>query len=232
MIAVMVVPISLDPTNVDLSNPFYKTIASYVIQNFQERFLPQGITLIPVSFFAPLEVYFFISLIIGAAIGFPVISYEIYNFLQPALRKNEKRFALQFIASFVALFIFGLVLGYMYVVPLTFKTMVLFSQLQNLEPIYNFSEFFSLVGTILLICGLIFTFPTYIYLLVRANILKTEILTKNRKYMYGIILIGIAVLDPDPTMITELVTFIPIVILMELTILISKRIEKKRESTV
>jgi Sec-independent protein secretion pathway component TatC len=48
--------------------------------------------------------------------------------------------------------------------------------------------------------------------------------------MYGIILIGIAVLDPDPTMITEIVTFIPIVILMELTLLISKRIEKKRES--
>jgi sec-independent protein translocase protein TatC len=114
MIAVMVVPISLDPTNVDLSNPFYKTVASYVIQNFQERFLPEGITLIPVNFFAPLEVYFFISLIMGAAIGFPVISYEIYNFLQPALRKNEKRFALQFIAVFVALFIFGLTLGYMY----------------------------------------------------------------------------------------------------------------------
>jgi sec-independent protein translocase protein TatC len=86
------------------------------------------------------------------------------------------------------------------------------------------------VGTVLRICGLIFTFPTYIYLLVKANILKTEKLTKNRKYMYGLILIGIAVLDPDPTMITEIITFIPIVILMELTLLISKRIEKKRES--
>ena len=86
------------------------------------------------------------------------------------------------------------------------------------------------MGTILLICGLIFTFPTYIYILVKASILKTEQLTKNRKYLYGIILIGIAVLDPDPTMITEVVTFIPIVVLMEVTILISKRIEKKREA--
>jgi Sec-independent protein secretion pathway component TatC len=47
--------------------------------------------------------------------------------------------------------------------------------------------------------------------------------------LYGIILIGIAVIDPDPTLITEVVTFIPIIILMELTILISKRVEKKRE---
>ena len=229
-IAVMVVPISLDPANIDLSNPFYQTIASFVIQNFKERFLPQGITLIPINFFAPLEVYVYISLVMGAAIGLPVISYELYYFLQPALRRHEKRYALQFITSFVALFIFGLVLGYLYVVPLTLRTMIMFSQFQNLTPIYNFSEFFSLVGTILLICGFIFTFPTYIYLLVKASILKTEQLTKNRKYLYGFILIGIAVLDPDPTMITEVVTFIPIVILMELTILISKRIEKKRES--
>lgn len=229
-IAVMVVPISFDPSNIDLSNPFYQTIASFVIQNFQERFLPEGITLIPVNFFAPLEVYFFVSLILGSAIGLPVTSYQIYNFLQPALRKNEKRFALQFIASFVALFIFGLTLGYLYVVPLTFRTMIMFTESQNLAPIYNFSEFFSMVGTILLICGSIFTFPIFIYLLVKANILKTEQLTKNRKYLYGILLIGIAVLDPDPTMITEVVTFIPIVLLMELTILISKRVEKKREA--
>ena len=147
-------------------------------------------------------------------ISIPVMSYQIYNFLQPALRKNEKRFAFQFIASFVALLIFGLVLGYQYVVPLTFRTMLMFTEAQNLAPIYNFSEFFSMVGTILLICGLIFTFPIFIYLLVKANILKTEQLTKNRKYLYGIILIGIAVLDPDPTLITEVVTFIPIIILM------------------
>jgi sec-independent protein translocase protein TatC len=100
----------------------------------------------------------------GAVVGLSIAAYELNNFLQPALRKNEKRFALQFIASFVALFSFGLFLGYMYVVSLTFRTMTLFSQLQNLEPIYNFLEFFFMVGTIILGCGLIFTFPTFICL--------------------------------------------------------------------
>ena len=55
--------------------------------------------------------------------------------------------------------------GYQYVVPLTFRTMLMFTEAQNLAPIYNFSEFFSMVGTILLICGLIFTFPIFIYTL-------------------------------------------------------------------
>lgn len=49
-IAVMVVPINLDFTNLNLSNPFYQTITTYVIQHIQKRFLPPGITLIPLIF--------------------------------------------------------------------------------------------------------------------------------------------------------------------------------------
>ena len=225
--AVMIVPTSIEALNFDLSNPFYPTIATMVINNFQERFLPQGITLIPISFYASLEVYIYVSVVMGATIGLPVASYELYKFLRPALHEHEKRFALKFTAAFIALFIFGFVLGYLYIVPLTFRTMILFSSLQNLTPLYNFTEFLSMVGTILVICGLIFTFPIYIYLLVKANILKIEQLTRNRKYLYGALLILTAVIDPDPTLVTEVVTFIPMVILMELTIFLSKRIEKK-----
>lgn len=228
-IVVMVVPISIDLTNINLSNPFYQTIASMLINVFQERFLTEGIVLIPLSFYAPLEVYVFISIVIGATISLPVALYELYNFFSPALHKYEKRFALKFTASFIGLFIFGLVLGYLYIIPLTFRTMLIFSSLLNLSPTYDFAEFFSMVGMILLICGLIFTFPIYICLLVRAGILRTQHLTKNRKYLYGTILIIIAVLDPDPSLITESLTFIPIVILMEISILISKRIEKSKQ---
>ena len=228
-IVVMVVPISIDLTNINLSNPFYQTIASTVINDLQERFLTGGVDLVPLSFFAPLEVYIFISFVIGATISLPVASYELYKFFSPALYKPEKRFALKFTASFIGLFIFGLVLGYLYVVPLTFQMMLTFSSLLNLSPIYDFAEFFSMVGMMLLICGLLFTFPIYIYLLVRAGILKTQHLTKNRKYLYGALLIIIAVLDPDPSLITESLTFIPLVILMEISIFLSKRIEKSRQ---
>jgi sec-independent protein translocase protein TatC len=225
---VMFVPINIDVVNLDLSNLFFQTLASTLINDFQVRFLPTDIILIPLSFYAPLEVYIFISVIIGAAFALPVAAYEIYNFLLPALRENEKSFAIKFIGAFLALFIFGLVLGYLYIVPLTFQTMLLFSNLLNLTPTYFFGEFFSMVGMILLVSGLIFTFPIYVYLLVQANLLRTQQLTQNRKYMYGGILILIAFLDPDPSLITELVTFIPIVIFMEISIYFSKRLETRR----
>lgn len=221
-IAIMVVPISFSG---DILT--YQTIATLVIQTMQDQFLTDQIVLIPITFFAPLEVYFFISLILGAAVSMPVASYEIYKFFNPALHPNEKNFAAKFIASFIGLFTFGLVLGYLFVVPMTFQTVLLFSNLTNLSLIYHFTEFFSMAGMILLVCGFLFTFPIYVYLLVKIGVIKTSYLTKNRKYMYGLILIAIAVVDPDPSLITELITFLPIVILMEISILFAKRLEKK-----
>jgi sec-independent protein translocase protein TatC len=224
-LAIMVVPVRF--SGVGLA---YETTATLVIQALQDQFLTEQIVLIPLTFFAPLEVYFFISLILGAAVSVPVASYELYRFFNPALHPHEKRFAAQFLAAFVGLFAFGLVLGYLFVVPMTFQTILLFSNLTSLALVYHFTEFFSMAGMILLVCGLLFTFPIYVYLLVRAGVLRTAYLTQNRKYMYGAILVAIAVIDPDPSLITELITFLPIVLLMEVTLILAKRFEDAKST--
>ncbi|UCE28512.1 MAG: twin-arginine translocase subunit TatC [Candidatus Bathyarchaeota archaeon] len=225
-IVVMVVPIGAD---FSVENPFYTTIASFTIKNLQEKFLPDGAMLLPLSFTAPLEVYIFVSIILGVTISLPVISYELYKFINPALRKDERKAALQFVASFAGLFILGFVIGYLFVIPATMRMLFSFSSLLDLPPTYDFAAFFSIVGFSLLLCGLVFTFPTYIVLLVKAGILKTRHITKNRKYLYGVLLIIIALLDPEPGLITEGFVFIPLVILTEISIIISRRIEKSRE---
>ena len=228
-IIVMVFPITLEFSDFSASNPFYPTITSYVIKDFQQRFLPTDAQLLPLSPIAPLEVYMFTSVIIGLAISSPVISYEFYKFLNPALHTRERRTIVQFVGSFVGLFVFGFALAYLLVVPVTMRTLFTFSRMLGLPPVYDFTEFMSVIGLSLLICGLVFTFPTYIILLVKVGILKIGQLTKNRKYLYGGILIIIAFVDPEPGLVTEALLFIPIVILMESTILIAKRIEKRRE---
>ncbi len=227
-IIVTLMPVSLD---FSATNLFYSTVTSSVIRNLQERFLPAEAELLPLSFLAPLEVYVFVSIILGVIISLPVISYELYKFINPALYSHEKKAVLQFVVSFFGLFIFGFVLGYLYVVPATMRMLFMFSNLLNLPPKYDFAAFFSLIGFTLLLCGLIFTLPTYIVLLVKANILKTESLTKNRKYLYGVLLILIAIVDPEPGLVTESLVFIPLVILTEISIIIAKRIEKAREAS-
>ena len=230
-IVAMVFPATLDFSKLSSENLFYPTITTLVIFDFEQRFLPEGASLLPLSPFAVLEVYMFISLILGLVISSPFISYELYKFLNPALHKPEKKLIFQFVTSFACLFIFGFVLGYFLVVPTTMRTLFAFSSMLNLTPYYDFAEFYSLIGLTLFICSIVFTFPTYIVMLVKAGILQTGQLTKYRKYLYGGILVLIALVDPDPTIITELILFLPIVILMEISILIGKRIEKTREKT-
>ena len=230
-IVVMVVPISLDFSNTSAVNPFYQTIASFTIRNIQENFLPAEAELIPLSFLAPLEVFVFVSLILGIVISTPIISYEAYKFLNPALYKHEKKAIFQFIVSFVGLFAFGFIFGYFYVVPLSMRTIFIFSDMLDLPATYAFSEFFSLVGFALLACGLVFTLPTFLVLLVKAGLLKTESLSGNRKYLYGLLIIVIAIIDPDPGLVTEALLFLPLVILTEISILIAKKIERNRKES-
>lgn len=229
IIFVMVVPISLDLSGLSASNPWYQTISSFVIRKLQSDFLPANIELLPISWFAPLEVYLFVSIILGVIISSPVIMYQIYKFINPALRQHERNLIYPFVTAFTGLFIFGFALGYLVIVPATVRAMVLFAELLGLPPVYAFSEFFSIVMMTLLLSSFIFTFPVYVVLLVQAAIITTEQIKKSRKYIYVGAVILIAIIDPEPSLITETTCIIPIIILTEAAILIARRFEKKRE---
>ncbi|MFX0197761.1 MAG: twin-arginine translocase subunit TatC [Candidatus Hodarchaeota archaeon] len=228
-IVVMVVPIQLNLANVSASDPWYQTISSFVIQKLQTDFLPTDVELLPISWLAPLEVYIYVSLILGVLISSPITMYELYKFINPALYQHERKTVFPFVISFTCLFIFGFTLGYVVVVPATVKAMVLFANLLGLSPSYAFSDFFSLVMLTLLLCGFIFTFPTYIVLLVKAGVITTEQIKKNRKYIYVGAVALIAFIDPEPSLVTETTTIIPLIALTEVSILIARRFEKQRE---
>jgi sec-independent protein translocase protein TatC len=228
-IVVMLMPVSLDFSNFSAGNPLYPTITSSIIIHFQERFLPVEANLLPLDFLAPIEVYFFVSIIIGVMLSTPVISYEVYKFINPALHEHEKSGITLFTIAFSGLFVFGLILGYLIIVPVSIQTVSFFAALLNLPPTYAFNEFFSLVGFALLACGLIFTLPIFLVLLVKAGLLETKSFTGNRRYLYGLLVIAIAILDPDPSLVTEVVVFLPLVLLTEVSILFAKRIERARE---
>ncbi len=228
-VVVMVVPVQLNLANLSASDPWYQTISSFAIKKIQTDFLPAEVELLPISWLAPLEVYVYVSLIFGVIISSPIIMYELYKFINPALHVHERKIVFPFIISFSCLFIFGFTLGYIVVVPATVKAMVLFANLLGLTPTYSFSDFFSLVMMTLLLCGFIFTFPTYIVLLVKAGIITTQQIKKNRKYIYVGAIVLIAFIDPEPSLITEMATIIPLIALTEVSILIARRFEKQRE---
>jgi sec-independent protein translocase protein TatC len=228
-IAVMVVPISIDLSSISASNPWYQTISSFVIRKMQTDFLPADIELLPISWFAPLEVYIYVSIMLGVVISSPVIMYELYKFVNPALHQHERKLVYPFVIAFMGLFIFGFSLGYLVIIPATMRAMVMFTQILGLTPVYGFADFFSVVMMTLLLSGFIFTFPVYVVLLVKAGIISTETIKKRRKYIYFGSVVLIALIDPEPSLVTELVCIIPIIILMEASLLVARRYEKQRE---
>ncbi len=226
----LVFPVSVDVESLFSGNPNYTTISMFVIKKVQDDFLPPNVELLPIDWFAPMEVYFYVSVLLGVLLSLPVIAYEFYKFINPALYKHERSFLLPFVISFSALFIFGFVLGYLVVLPLTMQMLLLFVGPLGLTPSYEFAGFFSLVGGLLFLIGALFTFPVFFILLVKAGILHTEYVTKNRKYLYPGIIIAIAVLDPDPTLVTEIVVGLPLIVLMEISVIIGRRFERKTAS--
>ena len=230
-IAVMVVPISIELSAISASNPWYQTISSFVIRKMQTDFLPADIELLPISWFAPFEVYIYVSIMLGVVLSSPVIMYELYKFVNPALHHRERKLVYPFVIAFTGLFIFGFTLGYVVIIPATVRAMVMFTRLLGLTPVYAFSDFFSIVMMTLLLSGFIFTFPVYVVLLVQAGIITTEQIKKSRKYLYVGAVVLIALIDPEPGLITEATCIIPIIILMEASILIARRFEKQREQS-
>jgi sec-independent protein translocase protein TatC len=226
----MVFPISVDLGSLFSSNPTYVTLSMFVIRKVQEDFLPAAVELLPIDWFAPMEVYFYISILLGVIVSLPIIAYEFYKFINPALYERERNYLFPFVVSFTALFIFGFILGYVFVIPLTMQMLLLFVGPLGLTPSYEFAGFFSLVGGVLFLIGILFTFPVFFILLVKAGILSTEYVTKNRKYLYPGLIIGIALVDPDPTLVTEIVVGLPLIALMELSVIIARRFEKQTVS--
>lgn len=138
----------------------------------------------------PLEVYVIVSIMRVVLISLSVIAYELYKFINPTLHEQEKKTLTPFVLSFISLFVFGFVLGYFLVVSATMRALLLFTKLLGLPTMCEFTEFFWVAVGSLLMCGLAFTLPIYLVLLVRAGILKTQSLAKNRRYIYQPFLSG------------------------------------------
>lgn len=227
----MLIPIDIPSMNLSVSNPWYPTLTTFVINKVMKDFLPPDAKLIPIGLMDPLETYIISSLIIGISLSIPIIVYETYKFINPALYEHERKFLYRLTISFTALFLFGIVFGYLFVMPITMRILLLSAKLLSLEPQYSFSSFFSVIIGGIFVCGLAFTFPVFITTLIKFGIVKTEYFSKNRKYLYAAILIALAILTADPTIVSDIILFIPIFILMELTIIIGKRIEKSKSKT-
>lgn len=211
-----------------LNPEFYEPMVSVVLKRIVQDIGGNRIEIIGCSMTSPLEIIFLSAAFLAIATIMPVIGYETYAYIDPALYPHERRLIYGFTLAFVSLFAVGGLFGYFIAAPLIMRAMIFFFELAGVVPTVCALDFYSLVFTTVLLIGVVFTSPAIVVLLVRFGIINTSLITRNRLYVYGILYIVVALITPDGWLVGNAVLFLPLVALIESSIFVAKRVEKRR----
>ncbi len=162
----------------------------------------------------------------GFIIAFPYILYEFWRFVSPAMRKEERKYAKGFIFITSVLFFTGVLFGYYVVTPLSINFLGKYQVSKEVINQFDLSSYISLVRSSVLATGLIFELPIVIYFLTKVGIITPEFMIKYRKFALVIVLTVSAIITP-PDIVSQIVVAVPVLLLYEVSILISKIIYKR-----
>jgi sec-independent protein translocase protein TatC len=171
-----------------------------------------------------------IAIVGGIILGFPYLLWEIWRFIRPALTESSIKISSTIIFWITFFFILGLSFGYFVLAPFTFSFLANFKlgTQQMLETKPTLDDYISSMLTILLGAGLAFQLPVASYVTTRIGIANPQLLRKVRKYAIIIILIVAAVITPSPDIISQMLVAVPLFLLYEIGIVVSRVAIKQR----
>jgi sec-independent protein translocase protein TatC len=209
-------------------NPFqtYRPLITEVIKGIRERLLPPQYTLIGGTVTSPLEIIVVGAAVFGFATSVPVLAYEIYKFVDPAIKPTERQSLYPFVAAFSVLFISGALFAFFVLLPFVFLFSLPFFSAVGFSTFIYADDFFNLIFFVLVASGFAFTIPAIFVLLVKLHVIGTSALRKNRKYVWAITLIATALASPDGGPLADIALFVPMIILIEGAMWFAKRYEK------
>jgi len=168
-----------------------------------------------------------ISFILGIALALPVILYQIWAFLSPALYKHEKRVVLPVLLGAALLFAAGVALAWFVVLPLSLSFLMTF-QTSSLDTLISASEYFGFATTMALIFGAVFELPIAIVLLTALGVVQPAMLAQFRRYAIVIIWGAAAIITPGDFLGTTAVLSVALYLLYELSIVLSWLVYRRR----
>jgi sec-independent protein translocase protein TatC len=171
-----------------------------------------------------------LALIGGILIAFPYIFWEFWRFIKPALKDKELKNT-RFIIFWVSFFFFtGAAFGYFLLGPFTFNFLGSFTLGTKgvLETRPTLTDYLDNLTNLILGCGIAFELPVLAYILTKIGLITPVYLRKIRKYAVVVILLAAAVITPSPDWMSQLIVFLPLFALYELSILVAARVTKQR----
>ena len=169
------------------------------------------------------------SIMVGLLFAFPYFFWEIWRFVKPGLKMKEAKAATGAVFWVSMLFFMGVAFGYFVVSPMAINFLANFKLDESIQNQYDISDYLSLLSTMTLACGVTFQLPMIAFVLSQVGVLTPAFMREYRRHAIVVILILAAIITPSPDMISQLLVTLPLLALYEVSIVVSARVNKRRE---
>ena len=188
-----------------------------------------GNTMIATAVASPLLTPFKLTFFVALFIAMPIVLYQVWAFVAPGLYKKEKRFAIPLLASSIVLFYLGIAFAYFVVFPLMFNFFTAVAP-EGVEVQTDISQFLDFITTIVFAFGIAFEVPIATVLITWTGLTTPEKLGKARPYVFLAAFVAGMFLTP-PDIISQTLLAIPVYLLYELGILMSRMFSIREKDT-
>jgi sec-independent protein translocase protein TatC len=167
-----------------------------------------------------------IAFVVGLIGAFPYVIFEFWRFFKPALKPAEQKKTTGIILISSALFTLGVLFGYFLLAPVSLFFMASYSISDQISNTWTIQSYISFMSMLTVATGLIFELPLVMYFLAKLGLINAQFLKTYRRYAILIIVVIAAIVTP-PDVGSQILVSIPLLILYEVGVLITKRVEKK-----
>jgi sec-independent protein translocase protein TatC len=167
------------------------------------------------------------AIIIGVVLALPVVVFQAWLFLSPALHRHEKRVVVPVIVGAVLLFIAGAALAWYFVLPMTLKFLTSMGD-EAFDQMISANEYFGFVTSLVLAMGAVFELPIAILLLTALGLVTPQFLSKFRRHAVVGSYLAAAIITPGDLFVTSVALMVPLYLLYELSIALSFLVFRKR----
>lgn len=190
----------------------------------------QNIAFITTTPLEPMLVKLKVSMLVGVTLALPVILWQIWSFVLPALKQNERKYLYIIVPSSVLLFLGGAAFCFYVVLPLGLKFLLFVgSGAVQYTPFLTKSSYLGFLTTFLLTFGVVSQLPIVLLVLIRIGVLSPKTLAKKRRWAILAIVILAVVVSPTPDLLTQLLMAGPMYLLYEISIWLGYLVARRRE---
>lgn len=199
---------------------FVEEIYQYFVNNIDYQLTVLG----P---FDILWIYLMLASMVAITGTLPILSLQIWLFVKPALTPKEQKVSLSYIPAIFLLFLGGLAFGYFLIQPLIFNFLLSLGQ-DMFQTMFTVEKYFKFLVRVTLPFAIFFEIPIIVMFLTSLGIVNPMVLRKVRKYAYFVLVIIGTMISP-PDFILQLVVAFPLIVLYEVSIMLSSVVQRRRD---